>query len=170
MAGLLLYSIQIAAANVGKTTFGQANEEMVTEIRPEDDVMAEHKERMEKLKRIEEAKTLPRTNTEDTDLRSGDRVIGASGDRKSNTEARLTADEGGLGPGKGLPLINTDLRSGDRINTEETDMRTREQGLPRINTDETDKDGELGKMLPQSVGGEVYANRDQNAEVHANLG
>ena len=60
MAGLLLYSIQIAAANVGKTTFGQANEEMVTEIRLEDDVMAEHKERMEKLKRIEKAKTLPR--------------------------------------------------------------------------------------------------------------
>jgi hypothetical protein len=137
MAGLLLYSIQIAAANVGKTTFGQANDEMVTEIRPEDDVMAEHKERMEKLKRIEEAKTLPVINSEDTDLRSGDRVIGASG---------------------------------DRINTEETDMRTREQGLPRINTDETDKDGGLGKILPQSVGGEVYANRGQTSEVHANLG
>src|SRR5438270_11598860 len=30
MAGLLLYSIQIAAANVHKTTFGQANDEMVT--------------------------------------------------------------------------------------------------------------------------------------------
>ena len=137
MAGLLLYSIQIAAANVGKTTFGQANDEMVTEIRPEDDVMAEHKERMEKLKRIEKAKTLPVTNSEDTDLRSGDRVIGASG---------------------------------DRINTEETDLRAREQGLPRINTDETDKDGGLGKILPQPVGGEVYANRGQTSEVHANLG
>src|SRR6476646_974620 len=137
MAGLLLYSIQIAAANVGKTTFGQANEEMVTEIGDEDEVMAAHKEQMEKLKRIEKAKTLPVINTEDSDKRSGDRVIGASGDRKSNTEARLTADEGGLGPGKGLPLINTDLRSGDRvigasgdrINTEETDLRAREQGL-----------------------------------------
>jgi hypothetical protein len=137
MAGLLLYSIQIAAANVGKTTFGQANEEMVTEIRPEDDVMAEHKERMEKLKRIEEAKTLPVINSEETDLRSGDRVIGASG---------------------------------DRINTEETDLRAREQGLLRINTDETDKDGGLGKILPQPVGGEVYANRGQTSEVHANLG
>jgi hypothetical protein len=122
--------------------------------------MAEHKERMEKLKRIEEAKTLPRINTEETDLRSGDRVIGASGDRKSNTEARLTADEGGLGPGKGLPLIHT----------ENTDLRTGEQALPRINTDETDKDGGLGKILPQPVGGEVYANRGQTSEVHANLG
>jgi hypothetical protein len=102
MAGLLLYSIQIAAANVGKTTFGQANEEMVTEIRPEDDVMAEHKERMEKLKRIEEAKTLPRINTEDTDLRSGDRVIGASGDRINTEETDLRARE------QGLPRINTD--------------------------------------------------------------
>jgi hypothetical protein len=159
MAGLLLYSIQIAAANVGKTTFGQANEEMVTEIRPEDDVMAEHKERMEKLKRIEEAKTVPLIKTEEADLRSGDRVIGASGDRKSNTEARLTADEGGSGK-QNLPVINT----------EGTDPRPGEQTSPRIKTDETDKDGELGKMLPQSVGGEVYANRGEIAEVHANLG
>src|SRR5215475_12258606 len=56
-AGLLLYSIQIAAANVHKTTFGQADEEMVTDVRPEDDVMVAHKEKMEKLKRIEKAKT-----------------------------------------------------------------------------------------------------------------
>jgi hypothetical protein len=154
MAGLLLYSIQIAAANVGKTTFGQANEEMVTEIRPEDDVMAEHKERMEKLKRIEEAKTLPRinteprTNTEDTDKKAGEQGL-----------PRMDADE--RGPEKqNLP----------RINTDNADLKTGEQTSPRINTDETDKDGELGKMLPQSVGGEVYANRSQNAEVHANLG
>jgi hypothetical protein len=166
MAGLLLYSIQIAAANVGKTTFGQANDEMVTEIRPEDDVMAEHKERMEKLKRIEEAKTLPVIKTEDTDGKAGEQGL-----------PRMDADE--RGPEKqNLPLINTDLRSGDRvigasgdrINTEETDLRAREQGLPRINTDETDKDGGLGKILPQPVGGEVYANRGQTAEVHANLG
>jgi hypothetical protein len=69
-------------------------------------------------------------------------VIGASGDRKSNTEA-LTADEGGLG--KDLPLIHTE---------------------------DTDLNGEIGKILPQSVGsgGEVYANRSQNTEVQANLG
>jgi hypothetical protein len=64
--------------------------------------MAEHKERMEKLKRIEEAKTLPRINTEDTDLRSGDRVIGASGDRINTEETDLRARE------QGLPRINTD--------------------------------------------------------------
>src|SRR6476646_4521280 len=68
-AGLLLYSIQIAAANVGKTTFGQADEEMVTEIQSEDDAMDAHSEQMEKLKRIEEirkAKTLPLMNTGET--------------------------------------------------------------------------------------------------------
>src|SRR6266853_2626813 len=132
MAGLLLYSIQIAAANVGKTTFGQANEEMVTEIQPEDDVMAEHKEQMEKLKRIEEATTLPRINTEDTDLKTGEKT---------------------------LPRMNTDDRGSEKqnlplINTEDTDPKTGEQTLPRINTDETDKDGELGKILPQPVSGE----------------
>jgi hypothetical protein len=87
MAGLLLYSIQIAAANVGKTTFGQANEEMVTEIGDEDEVMAEHKEQMEKLKRIERV-----INTGDTEKRSGDRVIGASGDRKNKSLPLIGAD------------------------------------------------------------------------------
>jgi len=105
-----------------------------------------------------DAKNLPRINTEDTDRKSGDRVIGASGDRESNTEARLTADEGGSGK-QNLPVIST----------EDTDRRPGEQTLPRMNTNETDKDGELGKMLPQSVG-EVYANRGEIAEVHANLG
>ena len=83
-------------------------------------------------------------------------MIGASGDRKNNTEARLTADEGGSGK-QNLPVISTD----------NTDLRAGEQTL--ISTDETDKDRELGKILPQSVGGEVYANRGQTSEVHANL-
>jgi hypothetical protein len=68
MAGLLLYSIQIAAANVNKTTFGQAkDEDMVTEIQPEHAAMNAHRERVEKMKRIEKAKTLPRINTDQTD-------------------------------------------------------------------------------------------------------
>ena len=69
MAGLLLYSIQIAAANVDKTTFGESDEEMVTEIQPEDEAMIAHNEQMEKLKRIEKAKALPLINAEDTDLK-----------------------------------------------------------------------------------------------------
>src|SRR6476620_3838954 len=47
-AGLLLYSIQIAAANVDKTTFGQADEE------------------------IRKAKTLPLMKTGETDLETGE--------------------------------------------------------------------------------------------------
>ena len=178
MAGLLLYSIQIAAANVGKTTFGQVNEEMVTEIGDEDEVMAAHKEQMEKLKRIEKAKTSPLINPEDTDRRSGDREIGAelrSGDR----------------------VIGAELRSGDRVigasgdrksNTEETDLKTGEQGLPRMDANERgsekknlplmnneDNDLEIttaegGCATQASLAPEIYANRDQNAEVHANLG
>jgi hypothetical protein len=52
-----LYSIQIATANVDKTTFGESDEEMVTEIQPENEVMDAHREEMEKRKRIEKAKT-----------------------------------------------------------------------------------------------------------------
>jgi hypothetical protein len=91
--------------------------------------MAEHKERMEKLKRIEEAKTLPLISTEDTDLKTEEQGL-----------PRIDADERGSEPA-GLPLIHT----------ENTDLKSGEQTLPRINTDETDKDGELGKILPQSV-------------------
>ncbi len=131
MAGLLLYSIQIAAANVHKTTFGQANEEMVTEIRQEDDVMAEHKERMEKLKRIEKARNLPQIQTEGTDPKTGEQVL-----------PRMEADERG----------------------------SEEKNLPLINTEDTDRNEGIAKILPQPVGGEVYANRGQTAEVHANLG
>ena len=147
-AGLLLYSIQIAAANVGKTTFGQANEEMVTEIRHEDEVMEEHKEQMEKLKRIEKAKTLPLINTEDTDL------------KKEQDLPRINADERGSEE-QNLPLIHT----------ENTDLKTEEKTSPQINT-ETDLSGGTEKTLPQSVGSgpEVYANRGPGAGTHANLG
>jgi hypothetical protein len=162
MAGLLLYSIQIAAANVGKTTFGQANEEMVTEIRPEDDVMAEHKEQIEKLKRIEEAKTLPRMKTDATDLKTGEQGL-----------PRMDADERGSEPAD-LPLIHTedsDLKTGEQdLPRMDADARGLEkQNLPLINTEDTDREG-VGKMLPQPVSGEVYANRGPGAETHANLG
>ena len=92
MAGLLLYSIQIAAANVNKTTFGQADDEdMVTEIPREHEMMNAHRERREK---------------------------------------------------KNLPLMHT----------ENADLKTEAQTSPLINTDQTDQDGQLGKMLPESVG------------------
>jgi hypothetical protein len=133
---------------VSKTTFGQANEEMVTEIRQEDEVMAAHKEQMEKMKRIEKAKTLPLINTEDTDGKTGEK-----------TSPRINTDQRDQIGEQNLPLIHT----------EHTDQKTGEKTSPRINTDQTDQDGELGKMLPQPVS-EIYANRGEIAEVHANLG
>ena len=128
-AGLLLYSIQIAAANVDKTTFGESDEEMVTETQPENEVMDAHKERMEARKRIEKVKNLPLMRSENTDLKRE----------------------------QGLPRIDADERGSEGKN------------LPLINTEDTDLSGEIGKIVPQSVG-EVYANRGQNAEVQANLG
>lgn len=66
-AGLLLYSIQIAAANVDKTTFGQTDEDMVTEAADEDDELREHAaaQRMRKMER----RTSPPMNTDNTDGR-----------------------------------------------------------------------------------------------------
>ncbi len=79
-AGLLLYSLQIAAAKVDQTTFGQAkDEDLVTEMEDEEELMERHEQIVEKRKRLEEiagkGKTLPRINTDDADRRSGDLVI-----------------------------------------------------------------------------------------------
>jgi len=98
-AGLLLYSIQIAATNVDKTTFGQAaDEEMVTEFSPEDEVIRQHDERTGKHKKMEEiqrGKTLPLMNTDNTYLNKSE----------EQSLPRMNADERGseTGVGKMLP-------------------------------------------------------------------
>ena len=131
-AGLLLYSIQIAAANVHKTTFGQADEEMVTEIQPEDAAMVAHSERMEKLKRIEKAKALPLIASEDTDLETGEQGL-----------PQMNGDERGLEE-KTLPRINTD-------NTDQTRVKKEQEDVPLMATEHTDLNGGIGKILPQPV-------------------
>ena len=155
-AGLLLYSIQIAAANVGKTTFGQADGEMVREIRLEDDVMDAHKEKIEKLKRMEEAISSKPSAVSEGAFSSQHSAFS----EKQNQDQNLFTTEGteGTEEEKGLPRMDADERG------------SKEQTLPGINTDETDKDREPGRILPQSLGAEVYANRGQIAEPHANLG
>jgi hypothetical protein len=174
-AGLLLYSLQLAATNVGKTTFGQAkDEDLAEEVGEVEEVIQMERRRVEDEKRLEEIrKTLPLTNTDGTDRKTGEQDL-----------PRMNADEHGSGIGEqGLPLIHTE--DTDRKNLEEelprmdADERGSgigEQGLPLTNTDDTDQDG-LGKILPQSAGGngsaggaEAYANRGASAEVHANLG
>jgi len=69
----------------------------------------------------------------------------------------LAGDPGDAKENGGLPRINADERGSE------------EQNLPLINTEDTDLSGAVGKILPQAVS-EVYANRSQTAEVHANLG
>jgi hypothetical protein len=158
-AGLLLYSIQIAAANVHKTTFGRSDAEMVTEKPPEE---AARREQMEARKRIEKIKALPLINTEDTDLRTGEQSLPRinTDDRGSEeqTSPRINTDQTDQIGEQNLPLIHT----------EDTDLKSGEKTSPRMNTDQTDQAG-VGKMLPDSVS-ELYADRGQSAEVHANLG
>ncbi len=139
-AGLLLYSLQLAMTNVGQTTFGQAaDDEMVTEIVDEEEALREEavssqrsaiSQNLLTAKDAEDAKEekgLPVICADDTDPRSGDRGIGASGDRKSKTETNVTADESGLGTG--LPLIhsdNTDRKDMARVCADEGGLETDE--------------------------------------------
>jgi hypothetical protein len=115
-AGLLLYSMQLALQNVGQVTFGQAKTaELVTETVSEQEAFSQDqtpttetrrhgKEQRQQQKPFttedtegtEEGKTLPLINADDTDRKSGDRVIGTSGDRKGKTLPGRDADEHGL--------------------------------------------------------------------------
>src|SRR5580765_5269094 len=141
-AGLLLYSLQIAATNVNKTTFGQAaHEELVTEMEEEEELLGRHEQAIEKQKKVEEIagrrrltqmsadKTLPRMNTDNTDQEKAE---------KQNVP-RMDADERGSG-GKALPLMGAD---------------------------DTDQDGVGGRILPQSARG--GGGGAQSGETHANL-
>jgi hypothetical protein len=103
-AGLLLYSIQIAATNAPKTTFGQADAEMVTEIQPEETATDAHDERIEKLKRIEKVKNPPLMNTEDTDLKT-----------QEQTPPLINAESSALKSQEQTPPL---------IHTEDSDLRT----------------------------------------------
>jgi hypothetical protein len=77
-AGLLLYSLQIAATNVEKTTFGQAaDEDMVTETVKEDAAIRQHAESMERQKKLKEiqGRISPMSETDDRDQRNGIRKM-----------------------------------------------------------------------------------------------
>ncbi len=111
-AGLLLYSLQIAAAKVDKTTFGQAaHEDLVTEMEDEEQLIERQEQIVERRKRVEEiarkGKTLPRINTDETDQERGE----------EQDLPRMDADERGSS-GRALPLISTDDtdgRAGDQV-------------------------------------------------------
>jgi hypothetical protein len=84
-AGLLFYSIQIAAGNVKHTTYTQTDKEVVTEM-PEEGTL-DSSQRNEntyhgdtEARRTAEALTGEASTTEDTGSGSGDLVIGGSGD------------------------------------------------------------------------------------------
>jgi len=150
-AGLLLYSIQIAAANVHKTTFGQADAEMVTEIQPEEAAMDAHDEQMEKLKRIEKVKALPLITTENADLKTGEGLPRMGTDEQTPQE-------------KTLPLINA----------EDADQADQKQatagGASTPESQNRAYPGAPGCATQVSLAPEVYANQGQTSEVRANLG
>jgi hypothetical protein len=50
-AGLLLYSMQLAATNVDKTTYGESDDEMVTEAETENEAMDAHRKQRLRMRR-----------------------------------------------------------------------------------------------------------------------
>jgi hypothetical protein len=139
-AGLLLYSLQIAAANVAKTTFGQAaDEDMITEIEEEEAGL----ERLEQEREKQKSKTLPRMNT--------DRKMGERGLPLIHTDATDRAEE----EKQNIPRIITDERGPG-------------PGGLQIRTNHNDQTGECGRILPQSAG--EGTGGMQSSETYANMG
>jgi hypothetical protein len=93
-AGLLLYSLQLAASNVDRTTFGKAKDEDLSEGIVEDEEFVQaQREQGENEKRLEE-------------IRKGTTGIGKSGHREIGASENPNA-----------PVMNTD--DTDRKNAEE---------------------------------------------------
>ena len=81
IAGLLLYSMQLALTNVGQTTFGKAkDEEMVRETVDEEEAFREHQKPFtaKDAEDAEENQGLPLMNTDDTDFRKAGGKAGGS--------------------------------------------------------------------------------------------
>jgi hypothetical protein len=103
-AGLLLYSIQIAATNVDKTTFGESDEEMVTEAETDNEAMDANNKQLEARKRIEKVKTLPLMNTDDADLKREPGLPRMDADERGSeekTSPRMNTDQTNLSGGIG---------------------------------------------------------------------
>jgi len=78
MAGLLLYSMQLALTNVGQTTFGQAkDEEMVRETVDEQEAISENHRSLttKDTKDTEEEKDLPRMDADERGWQNGAKQV-----------------------------------------------------------------------------------------------
>jgi hypothetical protein len=168
-AGLLLYSMQLALTNVGQTTFGQAkDEEMVRETMDEDEAFSE-----------EARSSQHSVVSEKQNQRQKQRPFTAK-DAEDAKESKENQHQ------NQMPFT-----------TEDTEDAEKNQGLPRMNTDDTDfgeAGGEEGggdvefvpvpggygfervrlRMEPE-LGGQrrpvqPVITREDPAQVHANLG
>ena len=162
-AGLLLYSLQLAMTNVGRTTFGQADDrELVTTLMDEEEALSEkalsiqqsaisqNKEPFtaEDAEEEKEEKGIPLIRTDDTDSRSGDRGIWASGDHPSKPTSGLPGapDDYPSKPTSGLPGAPDDHPSkptsglpgapGDRKGKSEAGLTADESGLEEEEEDQ----------------------------------
>jgi hypothetical protein len=104
-AGLLLYSLQLAMTNVGRTTFGQADDdELVTEVVDEEEALSSQQSAVSKNQNLftaEDAeekkpeKGLPRINADERGSGRDSPLIHAD-DTDKRSVPRIDADEGGL--------------------------------------------------------------------------
>jgi hypothetical protein len=130
-AGLLLYSMQLALQNVGRTTFGQAKtEELVTETVDEREAISQNQKLFttEDTKDTEEEQGLPRINADERGLENPKPIFWKPTPdmyRLDTPEGR-EAYEARFGTSQNQKLFTTE-------GTKDTEE---EQGVPRINADE----------------------------------
>jgi hypothetical protein len=136
-AGLLLYSMQLALTNVGQTTFGQAkDEEMVRETVDEEEAFSEKQHPPRRHGGTEEEKGLRRMDADERGLQS------AISEKQNQHQHQRPFTAKGTHT---TPLSQAQGRSGQAADTEKS------QGLPRMNTDDTD----FGEGGGEDGGGDV---------------
>ena len=124
-AGLLLYSLQLAVTNAGRTTFGQADDEdLVTEVMEEEEALSE-KAISNQQSAISQKQELFTAEDAQPPQQAKTGLAGDPGRAKENRDLlpRMDAD---YTDRSGLPRINADVRG---LGT----------GLPLTDTDATDR-------------------------------
>jgi hypothetical protein len=146
-AGLLLYSMQLALTNVGQTTFGQAkDEELVRETVDEEEAMSSQRaafsERQNQQQRAFTAKDAQPPQQAKTGLAGGPGYAKGNGERQDQN--LFTTEDAEKAEGNGERQNQNQHQHQKLFTTEGTEDTEENQGLPLINSDDTDR-----KSLPR---------------------
>jgi len=178
MAGLLLYSMQLALTNVGRTTFGQAkDEEMVRETVDEEEAISRQQSAFSQDQTFETQRNggsgggedLPRINADERGLQ------GAAADQDQHQRPFTAEGAEDAKEEKGLPRMDADergLKGAESSRVSEFVPMPGGYGFERVRLRMEPELGAERRPVQATSGpvGQSSAGPHENAQPHANLG